>query len=159
MNILSQIIHNEMFMGTLLAWFAAQLLKTLINWIENKKFDKERIFGCGGFPSSHSSTVSALATTVGINCGFGGYEFALAFAFGMIVIYDALNVRLETGKQSVVINHLLTAEEIRDILLSADKDKRTKAILKEYVGHTPTQIVAGIIIGVLVGWGYCALYV
>ncbi len=159
MSVWNQIVHNEMFIGTLLAWCVAQLLKTLVNWIENKKFDKERIFGCGGFPSSHSATVSALATTVGINCGFDGYEFTLAFAFGAIVIYDALNVRLETGKQSVVINHLLTPEEIRDILMSADKDKRTKAILKEYVGHTPTQIVAGIIIGILVGWGYCSWYV
>lgn len=157
MAVWNQIISNKMLVSTAAGWFTAQLLKTLINWAINKRFDPERIFGCGGMPSSHSATVSSLATAVGLNCGFSGYEFAIAFTFAIVVIYDALNVRLETGKQSVVINHLLTKEQIREILSGVPRGKRTKKpALKEYVGHTPLQVLAGMVIGVVVA---CCVYI
>lgn len=156
MEVWNQIISNKMLISTALGWFAAQFIKTLINWAINKKFDPERIFGCGGMPSSHSATVSSLATAVGITCGFGGYEFAIAVTFAIVVVYDALNVRLETGKQSVVINQLFTKEQIRDILSGTPRGKRTKQpTLKEYVGHTPLQVLAGMVIGVMVACLVC----
>lgn len=156
MDVWSQIISNKMLVSTAMGWFTAQMLKTLINWAMNKKFDPERIFGCGGMPSSHSATVSSLAAAVGINCGFDGYEFAIAFTFAVVVIYDALNVRLETGKQSVVINHLLSKDQIREILSGVPRGKRTKKpALKEYVGHTPLQVLAGMIIGVVTACFVC----
>lgn len=156
MEFWSQILSNRMLISTALGWFTAQLLKTLIHWAVNHKFDAERIFGCGGMPSSHSATVSSLAAAVGLECGFAGYEFAIAFTLAVVVIYDALNVRLETGKQAVVINHLLTKEQIREILNGTPRSKRTKKpALKEYVGHTPLQILAGMFVGILVASLIC----
>lgn len=156
MSIWNQILSNNMVIATLCGWFTAQVLKTLINWAINKKFNPDRIFGCGGMPSSHSATVCALATSVGLNCGFDGFEFAMSLTFAIVVMYDALNVRLETGKQAVIINHLLPREQIREILSGTPKDKRTKKPdLKEYVGHTPFQVLAGMLVGIVVALFVC----
>ena len=80
------------------------VLKTVIDMVINKSFNPERIFGSGGMPSSHSATVCALTTASGMKYGVGSFEFAISFVLSMIVMYDAMGVRRETGKQAKLLN-------------------------------------------------------
>ena len=120
----------------------AQFLKTVIDLVLNRSFNPERIFGSGGMPSSHSSTVCALTTASGMKYGMGSFEFAISFVLAMIVMYDAMGVRRETGKQARLLNTVFFENILNiDGVLLQEK-------LKEYVGHTPLQVVAGAILGI-----------
>ena len=93
-------------------------------------------------PSSHSSTVCALTTASAFCYGFGSFEFAISFLFAMVVMYDAIGVRQETGKQAKVLNHLLFENPLKlDTVVLQER-------LKEYVGHTPLQVFAGAVLGI-----------
>ena len=83
----------------LVGWTVAQVLKTLIDCALNKSFNAERLVGSGGMPSSHSATVCALTTAAALEYGAGSFEFAVSFVLAMVVMYDAIGVRRETGKQ------------------------------------------------------------
>ena len=141
---MEQLLSNYPLMTAVLSWFVAQVLKTAIDAYFNKGINWERMTGSGGMPSSHSSTVVSLAVAIGVSYGVDSTLFALALIFAIVVMYDATGVRRETGKQAVILNRLLldnpfswTGEEF---------DKK----LKEYVGHTPLQVLMGAILGVLV---------
>ena len=134
-------LTNPFLLTSLSSWAIAQVAKVIINAIINKKLDLERLFGDGGMPSGHSATVSSLALITGLVEGFGGVEFAIAGILAVIVCHDAMGVRLETGKQAVVINELLKAFEA----LSSEDLPEVK--LKEFVGHSPVQVIAGVLIG------------
>ena len=141
---MEQLLSNYPLMTAVLSWFAAQVLKTAIDAYFNKGINWERMTGSGGMPSSHSSTVVSLAVAIGVSYGVDSALFALALIFAIVVMYDATGVRRETGKQAVILNRLLldnpfswTGEEF---------DKK----LKEYVGHTPLQVLMGAILGVLI---------
>ncbi len=122
--------------------FITQLLKTIIEMIQTKKFDLKRFLnGYGGMPSTHTSTSMSLATIIGIEQGFNSSIFALSILFTFIVIVDAVGVRLESEKQAVTINKL-SAEVIKN------KKGKTKK-LKEHIGHEPKEVIAGIIVGVI----------
>ena len=125
------------------SWFVAQILKVLINAAINKKLDLERLFGDGGMPSGHSATVSSLATIAFLMCGAGSFEFAVTGILAVIVCHDAMGVRLETGKQAQAINEIIKTFNI----LTEKSLPETK--LKEFVGHTPIQVLAGITIGII----------
>ena len=107
MTFLTDLTHNIIFMSAITGWFVAQVLKTIIHIIVNKQFVAERLVGGGGMPSSHSATVCALATATGIRYGGGSFEFALAAVFAIVVMYDAMGVRQETGKQGKVLNEMM----------------------------------------------------
>ena len=141
---MEQLLSNYPLMTAVLSWFVAQVLKTAIDAYFNKGINWERMTGSGGMPSSHSSTVVSLAVAIGVSYGVGSTLFALALIFAIVVMYDATGVRRETGKQAVILNRLLldnpfswTGEEF---------DKK----LKEYVGHTPLQVLMGAILGMLI---------
>ena len=76
--------------------------------------------------------------------GIGSFEFAISFVLAMIVMYDAMNVRMETGKQAKLLNSVFFEN-----ILNLDKIFLQEK-LKEYVGHTPLQVVAGAILGVVI---------
>ncbi len=118
-----------------------QVIKTLIHWAIYKKFDIKRMFGDGGMPSCHSATVTSLATITAMNFGLASFEFGMATILAIVVCHDAMGVRLETGKQAVVLNEIIKAFDE----LSAEKLPEVK--LKEFVGHTPIQVLAGIVLG------------
>jgi acid phosphatase family membrane protein YuiD len=104
----------------------------------------ERMVGSGGMPSSHSSTVSALATATYMEFGSGSFEFALAAVLAIIVMYDARGVRRETGIQAKLLNDILKLfEDMGRKELSAYEK------LKEFVGHTPLQVLMGALLGIL----------
>lgn len=155
MDILETIIHNKMLVTPILSWAVAQLLKTIINCILTKEFNPERLIGSGGMPSSHSATVMGLVFAAAYCKGFGGFEFPMALTFAFIVMYDAMNVRMETGKQAFILNFFLKNEEFNKSLKDVDIKDRPKLILKEYVGHTPIQVIAGVCLGLFVGYMVC----
>ena len=155
METLQTILHNPRFVAPCLRWFIAQVLKTIINFIITKEFNPERLIGSGGMPSCHSATVIALLFATIYCKGLEGFEFPMAAIFAIIVMYDAMNVRMETGKQAVILNLFLKNEEIRSHLKDASKGEWPKIILKEYVGHTPAQVIAGILIGIVIGYLVC----
>ena len=107
MEFLRELFANKVFLAGLFGWCVAQVSKTIIVLIITKKFEIERLFGGGGMPSSHSATVCGLATATGMIYGGGSIEFAFMFWFAMIVMYDAMNVRMETGRQGKALNELI----------------------------------------------------
>lgn len=148
MSVWEQLLENRVLISAASGWFVAQILKTLIHTLFTRSFDPERLVGSGGMPSSHSATVCALATSAGFVYGLGSFEFAIAFIFAFIVMYDAMGVRLETGKQAKIINDLVASfkhlEGTHWAKISPDK-------LKEFVGHTPIQVLVGAFLGILIG--------
>lgn len=139
MEWLVSLSNNKILISSVLAWFLAQILKTLINFLSTKEFNPERLFGSGGMPSSHSSTVCALVTAVAIKFGFDTYEFAMAAVFAIIVMYDAMNVRREAGKHAKWINLITT---------TLQPDIPIESKFKEYLGHTPLQVLMGAFLGI-----------
>ena len=145
MNWFLDLISNRFLITGVSSWFVAQVLKTIIHAIINKKLVLERMFGDGGMPSGHSATVTSLAVISALSFGFGSFQFAVTALLAIIVCHDAMGVRLETGKQAQIINELTKAFEIWT------KEDLPEVKLKEFVGHTPVQVLAGIAIGVLNG--------
>jgi len=144
MTFLVAMFTNKAFLAGLLGWFVAQISKTIIYFIVNGKLRLERMFGGGGMPSSHSATVCGLCTATGMLKGGDSIEFAITFCFAMIVMYDAMNVRMETGRQGKVLNDML------EIFQNMGKNITPEERLKELVGHTPTQVLVGCITGIIV---------
>ena len=143
MNMWDELLSNQLLVSAVVGWVVAQGLKTLIDFALNKSFNKERLVGSGGMPSSHSATVCGLTTAAVIKYGVGSFEVAISFVLSIIVMYAAIGVRRETGKQAKLLNSILMENPLK---LSAEVLQER---LKEYVGHTPLQVVAGAILGVL----------
>ena len=152
MNILDELhalITNPFVVAPVTAWAFAQVLKVIINYAVTKELSWERLFGDGGMPSGHSATVSSLAMISFLEYGAGSFEFSIAMILAIIVCHDATGVRRETGKQAVVIKEMMKSIEIL-----TQKDL-PEVKLKEFVGHTPFQVMAGVAIGVVYA---CVLY-
>ena len=117
-----------------------QITKFTIESIMQKKMLWGRLFnGAGGMPSSHASFATSLTTMLGLNLGFNSPEFAIAVIFTLIVSYDAMGLRMESGLQAEAIN------KIYDEIF---KDRGMKK-LKEKLGHKPQEVFAGIILGII----------
>jgi len=142
MEVLRQITSNPIVWTAVVAWAIAQILKILIEFIQNRTFDVSRITGTGGMPSSHSSFVTSLATAIGISEGFNSTYFAIAMALAFIVMYDAQGVRRQAGKQAAILN-IITR-------LLLEKDVPIERNLKELLGHTPLQVFCGALLGIIV---------
>ena len=144
MSWFNDLLSNPFFLTSLSSWFIAQVMKVIINAIINKKIIWERLVGDGGMPSGHSATVTSLAVFCGLMHGTGSHEFAVSAILAIIVCHDAMGVRHETGKQAILINEL-----IEGFQKLAVEHKLPAIELKEFVGHTPLQVAAGITLGVL----------
>lgn len=129
-------------MAAVTGWLVAQVLKTVIHMWFNRKFVAERLIGSGGMPSSHSATVCALVTAAGFEYGGGSFQFAMAAIFAIIVMYDAMGVRRETGIQAKVLN------EMMEMFIHMGKEMSVEDKLKEFVGHTPLQVLMGALLGI-----------
>ena len=150
MNVIQQILNNQIFMAGICSWLVAQVLKTLIDAIVNKGIDWHRMVGDGGMPSCHSATVTAVALAAGVKNGFDSPVFAVACILAIIVMHDAMGVRLETGRQAKIINQMVQLfQDLGQPQISMEKK------LKELVGHTPLQVAAGFLLGIVVGLLYC----
>lgn len=145
MSELSQFWGNSVFWAGMAGWFTAQGLKILIKLVQEGKFDAERIMGSGGMPSSHSATIMAATFAIGETQGYGSALFALGAIFSFIVMYDAANVRMESGKQAKVINRIVKELADNTFQFTMDKD------LKELLGHTYLEVFVGGLLGAMIG--------
>lgn len=143
MEWLIDLVTNPFLLAGLSGWFLAQVIKTILYAIINKKFVLNRLFGDGGMPSGHSATVTSMALLIGLVQGFGSVDFAISFILAVIVCHDATGVRMETEKQAFLINELVKA------FSELSEDKLPEVKLKQFVGHTPIQVLAGILLGVV----------
>ena len=155
MNFFKEIISNHVLIVPVIAWAISQTMKIFTNLIVVKEFDIKRILADGGMPSSHSATVVSLAVMCGWTAGVGSAIFALSLLFAIVVMRDAVGVRRETGKQAASIKEL--ADAVHKSFLSRDAEIRTEN-LKLLVGHTPLQVVFGVIIGLAVSILYIVIF-
>ncbi len=146
MNSYLDFFNNTIFWTAALGWFIAQVLKTLIHMFCHKEFIAERLVGSGGMPSSHSATVCALSTAACIQYGSASFEFAISLILAIVVMHDAMGVRRETGIQAKILNEMV---EIFNDMGRPELSPEDK--LKEFVGHTPFQVVIGAILGIITG--------
>ncbi len=143
MEIVGQILGNKLVTAPVIAWMAAQLLKTLIDAARYRRLNLRLLVGTGGMPSGHSALVCALATEAGKLQGFESPMFAVTLILAAIVMYDAAGVRQAVDKQSEILTHLLN-----HIPRTQDDFDR---FLEGLVGHTRFQVVAGGILGIAIG--------
>lgn len=134
------ILRYKYIIVPFVTWFGIQLFKVLYKRVHEGIWDIERILGAGGMPSSHSAIAVSLATMIGKNVGWDTPIFALSVIFSLIVMYDAAGVRRAVGKQARILNDILNNQK----LSNAEK-------LQEMTGHTPIQVAAGALIGIIVG--------
>ena len=143
MHSIAEVFRNQILLCAMASWFIAQALKVPIYYLVEHELNWRRWLGSGGMPSSHTALVVSLAAMVGARMGFDTAEFAISFALAIIVMYDAAGVRRETGTQAVVINKIL-----HDMLV--DGKQITEDELKELIGHTPLEVFAGAVLGLIV---------
>ncbi len=143
--IFRELLHNQVLIAGLLGWFLGQFLKVPIEYLLKRQTNWGLWFSSGGMPSSHSSLMTSVTLSTGLNYGFGSPIFALAFAVSMIVVYDATGVRRQAGIHAQKIN-IIFEEFLRGEPIEIDK-------LKEVLGHTPPQVVGGVLLGLIVALG------
>ncbi|KAI3728385.1 hypothetical protein L6452_17019 [Arctium lappa] len=137
----SRHVHmNYALLSALIAFALAQSIKVFTTWYREKRWDLKQLVGSGGMPSSHSATVTALAVAVGLQDGAAGSTFATALILACVVMYDATGVRLHAGRQAEVLNQIVYE-------LPAEHPLAQSRPLRELLGHTPPQVVAGGLLG------------
>ena len=143
---LYEIITNQVLVAPLCAWAVAQLLKVFITLVKDKRLDLRYLVISGGMPSAHSALVSALATSVAIVQGLGSVAFGITAILALVVMYDAAGIRQSVGLQSVVLNRIMKELRSRRPIAELERD------LREFIGHTPFQVIAGAALGIIVAW-------
>lgn len=136
------VFANYPLVSALFAFAVAQSIKFFTVWYKERRWDLKQLVGSGGMPSSHSATVTALAVGVGLQEGFGGSLFATSLILACVVMYDATGVRLQAGRQAEVLNQIVYE-------LPAEHPLAESRPLRELLGHTPPQVVAGGLLGVV----------
>ncbi|HBH94838.1 MAG TPA: acid phosphatase [Ruminococcaceae bacterium] len=158
MNLLKDYI-NVAILVPVLSWAIAQLIKAVIYAIKYRTFNMERLFGSGGMPSSHSSTVCALVITIYRMEGLASPIFALSMVLAMITMYDATGIRRAAGMHAKQINRLRRiVDELDEEMLDKideriddeEEDPEETVELKEFLGHTPLEVIFGALLGILI---------
>jgi acid phosphatase family membrane protein YuiD len=138
----SAVMINQPLIAALVASFIAQITKFILGYLKNRRWDWILLLRAGGMPSSHSALVAGVAHSLGLTQSFGSPYFALAFVLAVVVIYDATGIRRQAGKHAHIINKMITE------LASGHPLKQEQ--LREVLGHTPLEALAGTILGILV---------
>ncbi|CAA7397476.1 unnamed protein product [Spirodela intermedia] len=138
---------NPTFVSGLVAWALAQTTKVFLNFFVERKWDLRMLFSSGGMPSSHSALCTALSASVALCHGAGDALFPVCLGFSLIVMYDAIGVRRHAGMQAAVLNMI-----VQDLFEGHPISQRK---LKELLGHTPSQVIAGALLGILVAFVVC----
>jgi len=141
-DIFRQFVHNKIFLTVLSSWVIAQTLKVIVGYFIEKKVDFRWFVGTGGMPSSHAAGASCLATAIGLAYGFDSVHFALAASFALVVMFDAQGVRRASGRQARILNKIMD-----DIYFQG---KMQEGRLRELIGHTPIEVIAGFVVGVII---------
>ncbi|GMH26079.1 hypothetical protein Nepgr_027922 [Nepenthes gracilis] len=138
----SSIFTNFPLISAMIAFAVAQSIKFFTCWYKERRWDLKQLIGSGGMPSSHSATVTALAAAIGFHDGLGGSVFATATVLACVVMYDAFGVRLQAGRQAEVLNQIVYE-------LPAEHPLAESRPLRELLGHTPPQVIAGGVLGLI----------
>ena len=137
-------LGNLILFLSVVAWAVAQILKVVVVLVQKHRLDFRNILSSGGMPSSHSAFVCACASTTGMLYGWSSPLFAIAAVVAIVVMYDASNVRRAAGEQAKILNYMMDHwMEMKPALFSKE--------LKELLGHTPIQVLAGGLLGTGIG--------
>lgn len=148
MTKISDLFSNYVLNVAVISWISAQVIKTLINLMTTRKLNLERLFGAGGMPSAHSASVCGLTIAISRSVGFASPLFAIAFLLSAIVMYDAMGVRRAAGEHAKVINLIVKkSKENKNDAIYIPKNKEQ---LKEFLGHTPLEVMGGAMLGILI---------
>ncbi len=142
MTFFSRMFQNKVLVSCLVAWAIAQTIKIILSLYKDKKLDLTRFVGSGGMPSSHTSFVMSLATSVGKINGWESPSFAISLVLAFIVMYDAAGVRRAAGNQAKILNII-----INDL---AQHRPLGEEKLKELLGHTPKEVLVGALLGIII---------
>jgi len=150
--------YNVLLFAPVFSFALAQILKYFVYAVRFHVFRKERLTGAGGMPSSHSSGVCTLAVIAArlpesAGGGFKSPIFAVSAILALIVMYDATGVRRAAGLHAKELNKLRKENEIENESGNAGEDKDPKPVkdLKEFLGHTPAEVICGAILGIVIG--------
>ncbi len=159
---------NQVLFTSLAAIIFTQVIKLPIAYFFNRKSAKINIItSTGGMPSSHSAAVSSLISSLIFNYGFSSPYVAIATVFGVIVMFDSMGVRRQSGEQGIVLDELVkhyvqthnkqiafnydqTDADINPIILDTDLSEYERMIVKKYLGHKPSEVIIGVLTGMLV---------
>lgn len=157
---------NHILITSLAAIIFTQLIKFPIALLFNRKSAKINIVtSTGGMPSSHSAAVSSLISSLIFDYGFHSPLVAIATIFGVIVMFDSMGVRRQSGEQGIVLDeltrnyikmhsdeftHAKSNADINPVILDTDYIEYEKMIVKKYLGHKPSEVIIGVITGMLV---------
>lgn len=142
-----------------ISWFSAQLIKTLLFYLQNGILQAERMVGAGGMPSAHSAFVCSITIAIAKKVGYSSPEFALALAFACVVMYDAMGVRRAAGEQAKVLNRMVLDLSNPNSLFALlgshpekelERTRREQKELNEFLGHTPLEVLGGALLGILI---------
>jgi hypothetical protein len=144
--VLYEIITNKVLVIAISAWVAAQLIKVFFGLAREKRLDLRYFVAGGGMPSAHSSTVSALATAAAMTQGLSSVAFAITAVLAVVVMYDAAGVRRAVSRQSVILNRIVKELVEKRPRGAVERD------LRQFIGHTPFQVIAGAALGIFIAW-------
>lgn len=144
-----EIIRHPWFISAFLAGGLAQLIKLAHGWFRTRTFDRKFLSAAGGMPSAHSALVTALAVAVGLTDGFDSPEAMIAVGFGTITLADALSIRRQAGEHARLLNR---------IVARLGTDGFEAARLRERLGHTRREVVAGVFFGIAVALVVCGFW-
>lgn len=160
MELLKLLVSNYFIDVAVISWFSAQLIKTLLFYLQNGILQAERMIGAGGMPSAHSAFVCSIAIAIAKKVGYSSPEFALALAFACVVMYDAMGVRRAAGEQAKVLNRMVLSFKNPNNLFALlnshpsvglDKEESMdQKELNEFLGHTPLEVLGGALLGILI---------
>ena len=139
------IFGNRILDVAVIACFAAQFYKVFSPLFKGRGASWVRLFQTGGMPSSHASTVVALATSLALLKGMRSLEFAISMVFSSIVLYDATGIRRAAGEHAKALNRLVKSIEHKDDF------EKIEANFKEFLGHTPLEVFWGCVLGLIIG--------
>ena len=137
---LEELLANRLLWMALLSSLLAQALKLIVRYFQSGRIDFRVLVETGGMPSSHAALVTALAAGIGLQDGWNSTLFAVSLVFAFIVMYDAAGIRRAAGKQARVLNQMMDE-------LFGEKHQFSEGRLKELLGHTPIQVIAGAVLG------------
>lgn len=140
--IINDVFNNQVLIMSIISWILAQLIKFGLGIIVENKVDLTLLTKSGGMPSAHSALVTSMTIGVGMQKGFNSAEFGIAAVLALIVMYDAAGVRQAVGVQAQILNEMMY-----DIYRGS---RITPVKLKEILGHTPVEVLAGCVLGLLV---------
>jgi hypothetical protein len=135
----------QVILVSFISSFIAQALKVVSKLARTGNLDFRMMAKTGGMPSSHSATTMAMATSVGLIEGFDSVAFAIALCLAVIVMYDAAGVRRTVGLQAKVLNQMIAEIFSEHPHISGER-------IKEFLGHTPIEVVVGAAMGILIAW-------